>query len=48
MLEFEKGEKCFCCSQIFLKKTTISQSFSSDKAFEEYKSYLHEFNINLK
>ena len=46
--QFEKGEKCFCCSKIFTKKTDVSQTFSSDKEFEEYVSTLQfYYNINI-
>lgn len=48
-LSFEKGEKCFCCSKVFLKKTDVVQSFTSKKEYEEYVSNLrYNWNIEIK
>jgi len=48
LFKFEKGEKCFCCSKVFSKKTDVSQTFLSDKEFEEYSSMVkYYFNIDI-
>lgn len=49
VFQFEKGEKCFCCSKVFNKKTDVSQTFTSDKEFEEYSSVLnYYYGINIE
>jgi len=35
---FDKGEKCFCCTKKFDKKTKVVQSFKSKKEYDEYVS----------
>lgn len=46
---FEKGEQCFCCSKKFPKKTSISQSFTSKKEFEETISALvYNYGIDIQ
>jgi len=48
LFKFEKGEKCFCCSKVFSKKTDVSQTFLSEKEFEEYSSmvkYYYQIDI---
>ena len=46
---YDKGDKCFCCSKRFNKKTEIAQTFSNKQKFDDYISFLkNEFNINLK
>jgi len=48
LYKFKKGEKCFCCSKIFTKKTEVAKSFSTDKEFEEYSSmvkYYYQIDI---
>jgi len=48
LFKFEKGEKCFCCSKVFSKKTDVSQTFLSEKEFEEYSSMVkYYFNIDI-
>jgi hypothetical protein len=47
-LSFDKGEKCFCCSKVFLKKTDVVQSFKTKKEYEEYISNLnYHWNIEV-
>lgn len=48
LFKFEKGEKCFCCSKVFSKKTDVPQTFLSDKEFEEYSSMVkYYYNIDI-
>lgn len=47
LMQFESGEKCFCCSKRFVDKKRIKQSFTDDKEFEEYISSL-VFNFNVQ
>jgi hypothetical protein len=45
-MQFEAGEKCFCCSKRFVDKSVVKQGFSDKKEFEEYLSSL-VFNFNV-
>ena len=48
LYKFKKGEKCFCCSKIFTKKTEVAKSSSTDKEFEDYSSmvkYYYQIDI---
>jgi hypothetical protein len=47
--EFEKGEKCFCCSKVFNEKTKTTQRFSSQKEYDEYISALRfYYNVQIE
>lgn len=47
-LIFEAGEKCFCCSKIFVEKTQILKTFDNAGDYIEYLSQLKYFyNVDI-
>jgi hypothetical protein len=47
--DFKAGEKCFCCTKVFNKKTKVVQSFENEEKYQEFISQLkHFWSVDVK
>ncbi len=45
-IEFEQGEKCFCCNEYFEKPNTLVKTFDTKSEADEFK-YLCDYLLNV-